>query len=315
MPRYGANFVRRVCALEFEILRVLSRRYDMATMEAVFPASFREAFRELLYGVYLERSTAYLDALLDPVLEHGRELEFLRMTARVIRNLLISELIIAGDFGDRGPRIDRVIDTVMHQPNVAITWGNHDASWLGACLGSEACIATVLRISLRYRRLSQLEEGYGIPLAPLERLARTALWRRPGDALCLQGRGAARWTANGAHAEGHRDSPIQARGPTHRSQSAVRPRAPRSPPAHRSESRDHHARRRYAPAARYAFAHHRLGESERTQPRRSDLHRAAAPFVSAKPSALAADAVRREEGFDVAAPRRAPHLPRLRARG
>lgn len=183
------DFVRRVGALEFEILRVLSRRYDMATMEAVFPASFREAFRELLYGVYLERSTAYLDALLDPVLEHGRELDFLRMTARVIRNLLISELIVAGDFGDRGPRIDRVIDTVMHQPNVAITWGNHDASWLGACLGSDACIATVLRISLRYRRLSQLEEGYGIPLAPLERLARTVYADDPATHFACKGEG------------------------------------------------------------------------------------------------------------------------------
>ena len=31
----------------------------------------------------------------------------------------------------------------------------------------------MLRLSLRYRRLSQLEEGYGIPMAPLERLVRT----------------------------------------------------------------------------------------------------------------------------------------------
>ncbi len=183
------DFVRRVCGLEFEILRVLSRRYDIATMEAVFPASFRAAFRELLYGVYLERSTAYFDALLEPIMEHGRELDFLRLTARVIRNLLISELIVAGDFGDRGPRIDRVIDIVMHQPNVAITWGNHDASWLGACLGSEACIATVLRFSLRYRRLSQLEEGYGIPLAPLERLARDVYGDDPATQFACKGVG------------------------------------------------------------------------------------------------------------------------------
>jgi fructose-1,6-bisphosphatase-3 len=161
------DFVLKISSLEFELLRVLSKRYDLATMEKVFPASFRAAFRELLYGVYLERSSAYFEALLDPILQLGSELDFLRMIARVIRNLLLSELIVAGDFGDRGPRIDRVIDTVMHQPNVYITGGNHDASWLGACLGSEACIATVLRFSLRYRRLSQLEEGYGIPLAPL----------------------------------------------------------------------------------------------------------------------------------------------------
>ncbi len=183
------DFVRRFCELEFELLRVLSRRYDMTTMEAVFPASFRSAFRELLYGVYLERSAAYFDALLEPIVQHGGELEFLRMVARVIRNLLISELIVAGDFGDRGPRIDRVIDTVMHQPNVAITWGNHDASWLGACLGSDACIATVLRFSLRYRRLSQLEEGYGIPLAPLEKLARTVYADDPAAQFMCKGDG------------------------------------------------------------------------------------------------------------------------------
>ena len=60
----------------------------------------------------------------------------------------------------------------MHQPRLSITWGNHDVSWMGACLGHEALIATVLRISLRYRRLSQLEEGFGITMQPLEKLAR-----------------------------------------------------------------------------------------------------------------------------------------------
>ena len=183
------KFVRVACAQKFELLRVLSRRYDMATMEQVFPANFRAAFRELLFGPFLERSTAFIDALLDPILEHGDEQDFLRHIARVIRNLLVSELIVAGDFGDRGPRIDRVIDTVMHQPNVAITWGNHDASWLGACLGSDALIATVLRFSLRYRRISQLEEGYGIPLAPLERLARNVYGEDPATQFACRGEG------------------------------------------------------------------------------------------------------------------------------
>jgi fructose-1,6-bisphosphatase III len=43
-----------------------------------------------------------------------------------------------------------------------MTWGNHDAAWLGAALGQEALICHVVRISLRYRRLLQLEEGYGM---------------------------------------------------------------------------------------------------------------------------------------------------------
>ncbi len=60
---------------------------------------------------------------------------------------------------------------------------------MGACLGHEALIATVLRISLRYRRLSQLEEGYGITLAPLERLARTVYADDPAECFKAKGTG------------------------------------------------------------------------------------------------------------------------------
>jgi fructose-1,6-bisphosphatase-3 len=96
----------------------------------------------------------------------------IRTASRLVRNLSVKELVVAGDLGDRGDRLDKVIDYLMRQPNVVFTWGNHDVSWMGACLGHEASIATVLRISLRYLRLFQLEEGYGITLAPLETLAR-----------------------------------------------------------------------------------------------------------------------------------------------
>src|SRR5262249_46990663 len=67
----------------------------------------------------------------------------------------------------------RVLDYLRQQPNVSFIWGNHDAAWLGASLGHEALICHVLRISLRHRRLGQLDEGYSIPLTPLEHLART----------------------------------------------------------------------------------------------------------------------------------------------
>ena len=45
-------------------------------------------------------------------------------------------------------------------------------------------ICTVLRISLRYRRLAQIDEGYSIPLTPLEHLARTVYADDPAD--CFQ---------------------------------------------------------------------------------------------------------------------------------
>jgi fructose-1,6-bisphosphatase-3 len=101
-------------------------------------------------------------------------LNLVHLTARLVRNLAIYELIIGGDCWDRGPRGDRVMDYLRRQPNVSFIWGNHDVAWLGASLGHEALICHVLRFSLRHRRLGQLDEGYSIPLTPLEYLARMA---------------------------------------------------------------------------------------------------------------------------------------------
>jgi len=112
-----------------------------------------------------------------------------RAGSRLVRNLSVSELVVAGDLGDRGPRLDRVVDYLTQQPNVSITWGNHDVSWMGACLGHEALIATAVRISLRYRRLSQLEEGYGLIMAPLEKLARTVYADDPAERFKTRGTG------------------------------------------------------------------------------------------------------------------------------
>jgi fructose-1,6-bisphosphatase-3 len=153
-------FLRRTIRLEFEILRKLACQYSQKTLEKFFPEPYQILFRELLFEPLMNRKEEYFDAIFDELVKHGRDLDVLRLAAHVIRNLLVSELIVAGDLGDRGPRIDKVIDYIMRQPTVAITWGNHDVSWMGACLGQDACIATVLRISLRYRRLYQKEEGY-----------------------------------------------------------------------------------------------------------------------------------------------------------
>lgn len=154
------------------VMRELARRYTLKHVERIIPDPFDPVFRELLFQRELVREPIFVEKLLEPFLAHDRDLELVRMIAHVIRNLAVGELIIAGDLGDRGPRIDKVLDLVMQQPNVAITWGNHDASWMAACLGHPAAIATVIRISLRYQRLAQLEEGLGIAMAPVEKLAR-----------------------------------------------------------------------------------------------------------------------------------------------
>ena len=82
-----------------------------------------------------------------------------------------------------------MIEYLRHQPHVSITWGNHDVAWLGAALGHDALIAHVLRISARYRRLGQLEEGYGITLQPLERLIREVYADDPAERFQPHGTG------------------------------------------------------------------------------------------------------------------------------
>jgi fructose-1,6-bisphosphatase-3 len=153
------------------VLRALARRYAWRHVERIIEDPFDAVFRELVFGDALAREAPFLERLLAPFVRHGTDGDLVRAIAHAIRNLAVGELIVAGDLGDRGPRIDRVIDLLVHQPRVAITWGNHDADWMAACLGQPAAIATVIRLSLRYQRLAQLEDGYGISLEPVARLA------------------------------------------------------------------------------------------------------------------------------------------------
>jgi fructose-1,6-bisphosphatase-3 len=182
-----AAFARATLLRELELLRILAARYDLRHVERTFPAAYRELFGELLAAPLLARDDAYATALLSPFLADDQGADLLRATAHMLRAFASYEVIVAGDLGDRGPRLDRVIDALRRQSNLRIVWGNHDAEWMGACLGQEALVATVVRISLRYGRIAQLEEGYGIPVEPLEQLARTAYGDDPAERFRAKG--------------------------------------------------------------------------------------------------------------------------------
>jgi fructose-1,6-bisphosphatase-3 len=183
------RFLLRTLGLEIDVIRELSRRYTLRHVERVLPRAMASVLGEMLSERGVSGREAFLAALVEPFLQHGREIELLRAAAHVVRNLSVFELIVAGDLGDRGPRLDKVVDFLMRQPSVSVVFGNHDASWLGACLGNEALIATVCRISFRYRRAAQLEEGYGIPMTPVEKLARTLYGDDPAEHFACKGEG------------------------------------------------------------------------------------------------------------------------------
>jgi len=183
------SWVRSTLRLQFEIVRRLDGVYRRAHVVSLFPPAYAELFAELLHEPFKSRGPGYVDAMIDALCSYGSDLNAVRAASRLVRHLSVSEIVVAGDLGDRGPRIDRVIDYLTQQPNVSIAWGNHDVLWMGACLGQEALIATVVRISLRYRRLSQLEEGYGLIMSPVEKLARTVYADDPAERFKTRGTG------------------------------------------------------------------------------------------------------------------------------
>ena len=169
LRKFALGTLRRL----FELVRILVARYSLKRAMDVFPAEYRELMAEMLHEPTTERGGEFVAAIVVELVRRSRIWELIHVTVRLVRNLAIYELIIGGDCWDRGPRGDRVVDYLRQQPNVSFIWGNHDAAWLGASLGHEALICNVLRMSLRYRRLGQIDEGYSIPWTPLEYLANT----------------------------------------------------------------------------------------------------------------------------------------------
>ena len=188
-PARRREFVRLTLRRQFRIVRALASTRRLSELRELFPPARRELFEELLFEPLTGRGAGYVDEMIETLSLHDRDLSAVRAASRLVRDLSVAEIVVAGDLGDRGPRLDRVVDYLLEQPHVSFAWGNHDASWMGACLGHAALIATVLRISLRYRRLSQLEEGYGVIVAPLEKLARTVYADDPAERFKTKGTG------------------------------------------------------------------------------------------------------------------------------
>jgi fructose-1,6-bisphosphatase-3 len=188
-PARMRDFCGKTLGRLFEVVRALSECFSLRHVLRVFPADYRALLQEMMHNPGASHRAAYREAFLDALLRQDQALHIIHLTARVVRDLTIDELILAGDCFDRGPRGDHVVEYLQHLPRLAFIWGNHDAAWLGACLGHEALIAHVLRISCRYRRLSALEEGYGITLQPLEHLVRSMYADDPATCFMAKGTG------------------------------------------------------------------------------------------------------------------------------
>ncbi|MFT3847480.1 MAG: fructose-1,6-bisphosphatase [Propionivibrio sp.] len=152
--------------------RRLSSKYRREAIRKFLPEAVSETIEELLYDQEgVEHKAAYYQSQIDTIVSTGSALTFITCLAELIRHLAVERLHVIGDIYDRGPGAHIILDMLMEHPQVNIQWGNHDILWMGAAAGSEACIANVIRASLRYGNMETLENGYGISILPLASFA------------------------------------------------------------------------------------------------------------------------------------------------
>ena len=152
-----------------ELAKFMSYKYTASKVRSKIPEKFQSVVIELI-GTYPELDGAqavYHDELLDTIIQIDAGAEFIEVLCALVKRLAVSKLHIVGDFFDRGNRPDAILNLLMQRHSVDIQWGNHDVLWMGAALGSEVCIAAVVRNSLHYNNTDVLERGYGISLRSL----------------------------------------------------------------------------------------------------------------------------------------------------
>ncbi len=155
-----------------EVCRNASSKYTRSKVRKLLPPDFAYVIEELLHERESDPNKIdYYNSIINAIIETKRAEAFIYEICVLIRRLTIDRLHIVGDIFDRGPSPDIILDTLMQYRDVDFQWGNHDILWMGAALGSQACIASVVRMAGRYDNLSTIEENYGINLLPLATFA------------------------------------------------------------------------------------------------------------------------------------------------
>ncbi|MEL7647079.1 MAG: fructose-1,6-bisphosphatase [Sedimentibacter sp.] len=155
-----------------EISRKAAFKYSRMKVRKALPEEFAYIIEELMHrGPEEFDKEEYYSEIIKTIIKIGRADEFIIAMSKLVQRLVIDRLHIVGDIFDRGPGADVVMDIITNYHSVDIQWGNHDVLWMGAAAGSEACIATVLRICARYVNLDTIEDGYGINMLPLATFA------------------------------------------------------------------------------------------------------------------------------------------------
>ena len=155
-----------------DVVKRVSSKYTRSKVRKAIPEEYRYIVEELITEKEeITDKERYYQEILKSIIDIGVAERVIVTLCILIQRLVVDHLHIVGDIYDRGPGPHRIMDKLLEYHSVDIVWGNHDVVWMGAACGNPACIANVIRMSVRYGNLSVIEDGYGINLIPLAAFA------------------------------------------------------------------------------------------------------------------------------------------------
>ena len=159
-----------------EVARKVSSKYTRSKVRKAIKNEFAYIIDELLHAqINSEKDKVYYyRQIIKTIIELGQADSFIIAISELIKQMAVDHLHVIGDIFDRGRYPNLVIEKLMNFHSLDIQWGNHDILWMGATLGNQACIATVVRNSARYNNIGTLEDAYGINIRPLSTFAQEA---------------------------------------------------------------------------------------------------------------------------------------------
>ena len=180
-----------------QLCRAVSSKYPRAAVREALPGDFATIIEELLHEQEgIENKFEYYDSILNTIISIGSADAFIVALSELIQRLEIAHLHILGDIYDRSPGAHKIMDALIQYHSVDVQWGNHDILWMGAAAGSEACIANVIRMSMRYGNVETIENGYAISLLPLASFAMETYGEDPCELFDLHILGTEAYTEN-----------------------------------------------------------------------------------------------------------------------
>ena len=155
-----------------DLITYCSSKYTRSKLRKALPEQYVYIIEELLYkSNEFHNKKPYYETLVNQIIELEQSDDLIIGLSYTVQRLVVDHLHVVGDIYDRGPKPDKIMDTLINYHSVDIQWGNHDVLWIGAYAGSKVCLANLLRICARYDNLAIIEDAYGINLRPLLTLA------------------------------------------------------------------------------------------------------------------------------------------------